>query len=478
MYTNVKQNAMQMNPWSHERQSLITYRYIITDTTIYDHPPVTIKNESGTMTSMTSDAFIDLRTKRTYTSVELLSLLQHTGITAHTIEGTFLLCFPPAPLQDIINAAYRQIIEIVQGFKPSRSVIDADRQVHWVWFRKSPTWRLTNEIVARAASWIELNPTFQGFQSTELGSTELVDRVKNSTTFTFHLWTSLTDEAELADFIADLTPENRAYFDRIHVHYRDDFRKTVFDWLAANVNDETQRMFELIWNSAESQDIVMKTDYSRNILLAVHGGIYVDFNDLVCLSPIEPVLAAHAGGFAGCSDAFGTHHFSNYFMYAAAGNAEWNDIVRRCSETASSIYRMIHDDTLLERAKSVIERLIAGEDVDDPEILNVLYCGLKLLRKKQQTVANLRPLVTVALTDKPLDQQWRIWFTESALHKIMHITNLPIFCREQGIHIPFIPFSYFGRYTCLLSFIGHIGDGTSCGQDGVRKQSITEFMFQ
>ena len=102
----------------------------------------------------------------------------------------------------------------------------------------------------------------------------------------------------------------------------------------------------------------------------------------------------------------------------------------------------------------------------------MLYCGVRLLRKKQQTVADLRPLLTAPLTD----HQWRIWFTESALHKIMHSTNLPIFCREQGIHIPFIPFSYFGRYTCLLSFIGHIGDGTSCGQAGVRKQSITEFM--
>jgi hypothetical protein len=27
----------------------------------------------------------------------------------------------------------------------------------------------------------------------------------------------------------------------------------------------------------------------------------------------------------------------------------------------------------------------------------------------------------------------------------------------------------------LLSFIGHIGDGTSCGQAGVQKQSITRY---
>lgn len=452
MYSSIKQNALHMNPWSYERHALKTYRYIITDETVYDHPPVVFKSDGGTLTTI-SNTFIDLCTKQTYTTAELEKRLPSTGISLQTIEGPFLLCFPEGPLQDVINTAYRQIIRYVQGFTQTREISDADRQIHWVWFRKLPTWRLTNEIVTRTASWIALNPDFQ-----------------------FHLWTSLTDEAELADFIADLTPENRAYFDRINVHYRDDFRQTVFSWLHENVNADTQQTFELIWNSTETQDIVMKTDYSRNIILAVHGGIYTDFNDLVCLSPIEPVLAAHAGGFAGCSDAFGSRHFSNYFMYAAAGNAEWNDIVRRCSETAQSIYRIIHDDALLERAKSVIERLIAGEDVDDPEILTVLYCGLKLLRKKQQTVANLRPLVTAALTEKPVDQQWRIWFTESALHKIMHSTNLPIFCREQGIPIPYVPFSYFGRYTCLLSFIGHIGDGTSCGQDGVRKQSITEFM--
>jgi hypothetical protein len=434
-------------------------------------------------------------------------------VHARTMDGNILIAAPRAVAADphaLAAAAYQTY---AKGRAPAiRKVEDSDRQIHWVWFRRTPTWRLDEEIVLRAASWIELNPGY-----------------------TFHLWTNLADATELTDFLADLPADVRKrYFSseggsdiKIQVHFADEFRATVFDWLAANVNAETQAVFATVWDSTERQNTVMKTDYTRNILLAVHGGIYTDFNDLVCLSPIEPFLEAHAGNFTGVSDNTSDNNASNYFMYAGKNNTEWRDITVRCTETLPTIHAVIYSADALAAARGILQCIVEGRSLDMTAIQTVLdscplsteriqpkhflytVCmGLEFALGRESAAgamirgflqpnthnrmkpsflmevvslltslrADIAPLLAEGEGSDRFATWWRFARTDMYLNPIMHSTNLPIYCREQKIPIWLPPYSYLLRYACLLSFVGHLGDGSSYGMDPTRRTTMRKLL--
>ena len=418
-------------------------------------------------------------------------------IHADTVEGPYLLVVEEGVAQNTLELASR-VYKIYAGDNviATRPVIDSDKQVHWVWFRKSPTWKLTNEIVLRAASWIELNPSF-----------------------TFHLWTNLRDEAELIDFLGALELQIRErYFTsgRITVHFEEDFREQLFNWFSEHM-PHLYDLFQMVWFSQERQDIVMKTDYARNILLAIHGGLYADFNDLVCVAPIEPLLEAHAGQFFGVTDNTSKENASNYLLYAAADNKEWLDIVKRCTETLQRVYSIVHSAGALQYAREVINEMVCGRkpmldkiNTYFPGDFATLYTnnnfihtaivaihrtlgttrsdvGRKLYeiemrslhgRYKPTFIADCMGIMERAeqeimdcIQTEEFEQNWRFAVAHVYLRAIMYCSNLPIFCRQQKIPIYLVPFSYLLRYSCLLSFVGHIGDGTSYG--GEVTKSVT-----
>ena len=496
--------------------------------------------------------------------IPLLQLERHYpsmkgGVFVHarTMDGNILIAAPRSVATDshaLAAAAYKAYA--VGKAPATRKVEPSDRQIHWVWFRRTPTWRLDEEIVLRAASWIELNPGY-----------------------TFHLWTNLADAAELTDFLADLPADPRErYFvseggppegtaegshrvtgkggppggaaegshrvtdeggagkakataptTKIQVHFADEFRKTVFDWLATNVNAETQAVFADVWASKERQNTVMKTDYTRNILLAVHGGIYTDFNDLVCMEPIEPFLEAHAGNFTGVTDNTSDNNASNYFMYAGKDNTEWCDIVRRCTETLPAIYETIYSAEALAAARDLLQSIVDGRSLDLTTAQTVLdTCSIGSSHSRIQTkhflytvcmalefalgrdsaaggmirgflqpnthnrmkasfqmevvslLTSLRAEVAPFLVDGEGSERFATWWrfarTDMYLNPIMHSTNLPIYCREQKIPIWMPPYSYLLRYACLLSFVGHLGDGSSYGMDPTRRTTMRRLL--
>jgi hypothetical protein len=474
-------------------------------------------------------------------------------VQARTMDGNILIAAPRAVATDshaLAAAAYKTYA--VGKAPATRKVEPSDRQIHWVWFRRTPSWRLDEEIVLRAASWIELNPGY-----------------------TFHLWTNLADSAELADFLADLPADVRdRYFvneggppeatrsraegshqvtgeggppegtrsraegshqvtgecgPKIQVHFADEFRATVFDWLAANVNAETQTVFADVWISKERQNIVMKTDYTRNILLAVHGGIYTDFNDLVCMEPIEPFLEAHAGNFTGVTDNTSDNNASNYFLYAGKDNTEWCDITRQCTETLPKIYAAIYSADALATARDLLQSIMDGRSLDLTAVQTVLdACPIGSSHSRIQTkhflytvcmalefalgsttaaggairgflqpnthnrmkatfqmevvslLTSLRAEVAPFLVEGEGSERFATWWrfarTDMYLNPIMHSTNLPIYCREQKIPIWMPPYSYLLRYACLLSFVGHLGDGSSYGMDPTRRTTMRRLL--
>ncbi len=487
-----------------------SFRYFLDTTTqrVYHHPMVT---EGG----LTAPApyYIGPSAEQ----IPLTQMSRHmprvTGtvfVQAATMDGNLLIAATSTAASNttaLAAAAYKTLATTAPVCaRATRAVLPADRQIHWVWFRRTPTWRLTEEIVLRAASWIELNPGYQ-----------------------FHLWTNLADAAELTDFLADLPTDVRErYFStetpRITVHFAAEFRDTVFDWLAANVNAETQAVFATVWESRERQDIIMKTDYTRNILLAVRGGIYTDFNDLMCLAPIEPVLEAHAGAFIGVTDNNTSQNASNYFMYAAAGNTDWNRITVRCTETLPAIRALIYDSAAEAAARGFVTQVLEGRAVDMTAIQTVvnayptyrdriqakhfLYSVCmavefalgreapgahqiaEFLRRNRHgrmkptfqsevigLLSGIRGEVAQIMADADrFAASWRFARTDMYLNFIMHSSNLPIYCRQKEIPIWLTPFSYLLRYACLLSFVGHLGDGSSYGMDPSRQVTMRRLL--
>jgi hypothetical protein len=462
----------------------------------YNHPNITANCVTRPAPYFTKDG--DDETQIDFN--QMMALLVKKGyefVAADTMDGRYLIVVGEGASKDTASlsaAAYKTYA--INRAAALREVDDTDRQVHWVWFRKSPTWRLTSEIVLRAASWIELNPGF-----------------------TFHLWTNLRDATELADFLGSLEVELRErYFTsgRIIVHYEEDFRENLFGWFTEHM-PHLYDLFQTVWFSQERQDIVMKTDYARNILLAIHGGLYADFNDLVCVSPIEPLLEAHAGNFFGVTDNTSTENASNYLLYAGADNKEWLSIVKRCTETIQRVYSIVHSAAAEEYAKEVINKMVSGRkhsldklDTVFPGDFATLYkpnhfihaiivaihktlgietsnVAKKLYdvdmrsmfgRYKPSFVGDCVDIIEQAeqeimdcIRTDEFGINWRFAVAHIYLRAIMYCSNLPIFCRQQKIPIYLVPYSYLLRYSCLLSFVGHIGDGTSYG--GEVTKSVT-----
>jgi hypothetical protein len=476
-------------------EDLQPYRVIIdvVGERVYDHPFVT-------SAGMTAPARYFTRRGEQLAFSETRALIYHDNasyVTVGTVEGNYLVIAPKEIIGDerlLASRAYKAWVKDTCAAPANRAVTDTDRQVHWVWFRKSPAYRLTEEIVLRAASWIELNPGY-----------------------TFHLWTSVVDAEEMVDFLADLPHDVRSrYFDegRITVHYREEFRQTVFDWLDEQM-PELVGLFTTVWNSTERQDIVMKTDYTRNILLAARGGIYTDFNDLLCLGPIEPVLEAHAGRCIGVTDNTTLNNASNYFMYAGADSEEWRELTKECTATLPRVYGVIHNAEVYDVVCGAVREMASGRAPTDAEVVRALNQGfpedghqvrhfihaiayaIELTKKDDTALSDLlrrsahgryKPSFIADVTnhvqrigagildDPAFEATWRFAITDIYLRSIMYRTNLPIFCRQQNKPMYMLPFGYLLRYGCLLSFVGHLGDGTSYGSDPANRAAMRNLL--
>ncbi len=507
-YANIKRlhgsrRGMNLNPffgkWEILKQfpeDIMMYRYAINtlNQTVLHHPMITKDNLTAPAPYYLQDT-----TELAFPVVKASLKANPNAVYIHadTVDAPYLIVTDASLAADPVALAgtVYKLYASKTIAKATRAVEACDRHIHWLWFRK-PGYRLTEEIVLRAASWIEQNPGY-----------------------TFHLWSSLKDDAEKTEFLENLTEESRSrYFDSgaITVHYDDEFRTVVFQWVAEHA-PHLSALFETVWNSRERQDTVMKTDYTRNIILAIYGGIYTDFNDLLCLAPIEPFLEAHAGSFVGCTDNTSPQNASNYFMYAAKGNPDWLDITKRCFDTLPEVRNTIYSAEALQAARDTVTAFAMGQFPSSNRGEELLtaglnsrmpakfyhyalgFCLMHALPESSPALQPIRALMTrsthgrvkpsftaelishcrtiqdellALIPTEHFAAMWRFAHTDIYLNPIMHRTNLPIFCREQNIPIFLAPFGYLLRYGCLLSFVGHLGDATSYGMAPQQKTTI------
>jgi hypothetical protein len=371
--------------------------------------------------------------------------------------------------------------------------------IHWVWFRK-PGYHLTQEIIERASSWIVLNP----------GSK-------------FHLWTDIPTEADVEDFLKNIHPEWKAQFRAATtIHLLHETNHIIESMLEILDNDETAEGIRLLraeFASSERQSRVYKTDFFRLFVLWYCGGVYTDFNDLLCLAPIREALAIYGcESPVGVTDLYDLNHASNYFMYCPARNTHWLDILKGMVSHFVYLIRMIRDESMeacvkqgvlkalesctspthisqpISELKAVYSRHelphIGNEHISDslwerilfvilvdcvPEpykgIINTRLDMLKRTRRgkttpvfqtlKAEEIGELRDII-----ETKFHVSFHFWWVDYNLRVLMHYTNLPIYCRMRKIPLALLPFGYFVNYSCMLSYVGHIGDGTSYGMDG------------
>lgn len=395
-----------------------------------------------------------------------------------------------------------------------RALIEStpDQDIHWVWFRK-PGYHLTQEIIERASSWIVLNP----------GSK-------------FHLWTDIPSEEDVNDFLKNIKPEWLSQFRAATtIHLRDETFATMETVMNAIHCDETAEGLRILrseFESPERQARVFKTDFCRLFVLWLHGGIYTDFNDLLCLAPIKEAMAIYGlENPLGVTDLYDLNHASNYFMYCPARNDHWMYMMKEMVKHFVYLIRMIRDAEMEECVKrNVLKALdactspvhtplsvselqtvyrrqelpyIGNEHINDSLWERILYvilvdCApdpynswirarLDFIKRPQrnrrggavnqtfQTLTADQIAEIRAAIESKFHTSFLFWWVDYNLRVLMHYTNLPIYCRMRKIPLCMLPFGYYFNYCCMLSYVGHIGDGTSYGMDGRKDVYIGNF---
>jgi hypothetical protein len=398
-------------------------------------------------------------------------------------------------------------------------------QINWVWFRKNNK-KLTSEITERATSWIIINPNSK-----------------------FHLWTNLKDNDEWNEFISEIKDEIKELFIKnIIVHYYDETMNLVLKVMEEYKNSKyyDEESYKLLYNeftSVYKNALIFKTDIIRLMILYEYGGVYADFNDCLCLSPIKNIFAIHnIKKPLGVSDNNDLNHASNYFLYSPRQSEEWKNImfemmhdskyivcflknIEMKNETKKFcldlILQMCENDFYVENDENKYDKInkinTIYEDIfnklpylgNTPRPITTYYWKIfiysiihnilddensketvkKLLtelknkktkQKEQKEKTNKYSKINFNIDnyDIKFDKEYDYWWTDYNLNAIMHYTNFPIYCRMKKYELYLLPYGYYYNYSCLLSWVGHLGDGGSYGSEASKNKFTARKIYE
>jgi hypothetical protein len=215
-------------------------------------------------------------------------------------------------------------------------------KMHWVWFRK-PGAYITERIIRRSKSWLELNPEIQ-----------------------FHLWTNMKNEDEIMDFLTgnitdlEIKEERKEYRKRINIHCIEDTYKISKEFCDENSsilkNDNLCELFrEILDDTTYSSSMIFKTDILRCMILHQLGGWYTDFNDTYCFVPLKYIVNQDRRNliYNGC-DMYTKQN--NYIMYSSDYNTTWLEITTQIIQRGTDTYKLlkISDEDFLNSIKIIV----------------------------------------------------------------------------------------------------------------------------
>ena len=335
--------------------------------------------------------------------------------------------------------------------------------VHAVWFRK-PGSRLTAEICERFASWPAMNPAAS-----------------------FHLWTDIPP-ADLADWLTDVSGGAWELLrGRVQIHCAEETADLVgkcLDMFDAGPGLRGQFVGE---SAATPQSLVFKTDFLRVFILALYGGIYVDFNDCICVDPLADLFKIYSPHEPfGVSDACDLEHANNFFLYCpAGGHPTWTAAVKSMVGAVEPIISIIEDPTMKIAIRSCLLGTMAIDEVDahyksrHPLTEKIPWrlvmrsiaqrlTGRRLL--KREDFAPCPQAADASMFDPIYADEWM----DANFRILMHATNITIHCRQVKIPLALVAWGYYRPYNCAMSWVAHIGDGSSYGRPERGKYSIRE----
>lgn len=400
-------------------------------------------------------------------------------------------------------------------------------EMHWIWFRKPETY-LSERIVRRSSSWLDLNPEIK-----------------------FHLWTDLINEDEAIDFFSKSDPTGD-YRKRIIIHYKEETWNIAKEFCEENFQIlKGENLWDvykgILDNKVDKSAMIFKTDILRCMILHQRGGWYSDYNDTFCFIPLKYVINQEKRDliYLGC-DIYSNQN--NYIMYSPQYNTKWleltseivrggintykmlvfddkefldniriilNSFVKSCLETVKdnfledcvsklNIWLRIYDtkiDEFISRYNlnlkhsfhftanellllirymfsnhnpnsSVAKRI--SYEIDNAQSLNKNRMNKFVLRWKPQTwdktylwnecLTELQELQDIPFSNKTIMNT--VLFTN--MKKLLYTTNMGAYFhgkKELEKYIYSIPHCYVMGCFSFLTALGHIGDGTSAGGD-------------
>lgn len=127
--------------------------------------------------------------------------------------------------------------------------------IHWVWFKTSKE-HFNQRYIIPMTSWINFHPNTN-----------------------FHLWTNLTNQQDLLNFISKLPPQEQTFFNQINIHYLNELLEIIDQIQPFITNQDSIQLLKEVLPDNKRYHLVFKTDYLRLIILYQYGGIYCDLND-------------------------------------------------------------------------------------------------------------------------------------------------------------------------------------------------------
>jgi hypothetical protein len=189
-----------------------------------------------------------------------------------------------------------------------------------VWFKLDDA-RLSSLILKRNRTWIEQNPEMS-----------------------FHLWTNISSEEEVKEWLKDIPAENLQFFlQNITIHYKHEMYNLVKNF--CEKLEETYLiwsfMYEVLENYGDRGSMIFKTDLVRCMILYTLGGWYSDFNDTICLTPLKYIINPLNPEmiYIGCD--YNHRDCNNYVMYCPKGNEQWFGNVKKLINYSYRLYKIL-----------------------------------------------------------------------------------------------------------------------------------------
>lgn len=406
-------------------------------------------------------------------------------------------------LYNIYGTHYYGSKQLIPFFNIEKKIQSLNKdifRVHWIWFRKN-NFKLNNIVIQRALTWIY-----------------------NNSDFIFTLWTNINNQNELDDFFSEIdTKILDIFLSKVSIKFNSETINVVYSFYKKYlITIPNLNILIDMFNRNNTSDIIYKTDYLRYILIYNYGGIYIDFNDCICLHPIKYLLSFHENELIfgrDSNDSYNNMDFNNYFIFSKKNNTSLISYIIKSITLLPELYKFISDIKLIDfQIKSflnILNNLYNHNNITYTSymkryleiFLSIIFTSIELKDSIIQYIKTTN--IFYNLTIKYLEYINKFYNTKDIVYAlknnleyndfdineikniidekrknnfddfliintsiflniIISIINIPHFCKNYLKNdVNTIDNCYLLKHMSFLSFIGHLYDNTCYGNNKI-----------